>query len=141
MRTKSTIDSTDACAISRHCLEAANSVGAAVSVAIVDESGMLLRFERMDRVPAHTIELAMRKARSAATTGVPTRMIDAAVKAGKLLNVDAIGWGGVPVKANGECVGAIGVSGSTSEVDEEIASAAAAAFMEHGAEPIATAAP
>lgn len=130
MRTKSTIDAKDADEICRRCLDVASSVGASISVAIVDESGSLLRFARMDRVAAHTVDIAIRKAKSAGTTGVSTRMIDAAVRSGKLTNVDAVGWGGVPLEANGECVGAIGISGSSAETDEEIALLTAKTFAE-----------
>ncbi len=130
MRAKFTIDSRDAGEICETCLDAAHSVGASVSVAVVDDAGQLLRFERMDRVRAHTVDFAMRKARSAAMTGVSTKLIDSAVRSGKLSNVDAIGGGGMPLIADGECVGAIGISGSSPEVDDEIAARAAAAFAD-----------
>lgn len=130
MRTKFTIDAADADQICDKCLDVANSMGASVSIAIVDESGSLLRFARMDPAGSHTIDLAQRKARAAAIAVVSTRMIQAAVEAGKLMNIDAIGWGGVPLKTNGECVGGIGVSGSSAEADEEIAGLGAAAFVE-----------
>lgn len=130
MRVKSTLDSTDAAQICSKCETAAISSGAFVSIAILDESGSLLRFVRMDGARGHTIDLAMRKARSAAAVAVPTRVIDERIRAGNLTNVEPIGWGGVPVQIGRECVGAIGISGSSPELDDKIAAEAAVAFRQ-----------
>jgi glc operon protein GlcG len=130
MRTKSTIDTADADQICQSCLDDASAVGVSVSIAVVDEGGGLLRFVRMNPARGHTVDLALRKARSAASAAVSTKAIDTAIRAGKLTNVESIGWGGVPIHANGECVGAIGVSGASSEVDDELAIRAAAAFTD-----------
>jgi len=128
MRVKSTLDSTDAAEICSKCETEAISSGASVSIAIFDESAALLRFVRMDGARAHTIDLAMRKARSAAAVGVSTRLIDERIRAGNVTNVEAIGWGGVPIQIGRECVGAIAISGSSPELDDKIAVQAAAAF-------------
>jgi uncharacterized protein GlcG (DUF336 family) len=102
-----------------------------VSIAIVDDGGYLLSFERMDGVAPVTAEVAIGKARTAATTRRPSKFFEERVKerpafanfpAGILIQ------GGLPILARGECVGAIGVSGVASHEDEQIAQAGVAAL-------------
>lgn len=87
-----------------------------VSIAIVDEAGELLSFMRMDGARSHTIELAIKKAKVSAQVGVPSAVIHAAGRAD-------ITAGGLPIMADGQCAGAIGVSGATVEDDVRIATA------------------
>ena len=118
MRTKTSLTLEDANAIAAACKRAAYDLSRAVSVAIVDDSGALLHFERMEGARAYTIELAMAKARAAAAVGLPTRVIAAHSKTDVLP-------GGAPVLHENACAGAIGVSGATAEQDEAIAAAGA----------------
>jgi uncharacterized protein GlcG (DUF336 family) len=129
MRTKPTLEHTDALAIAERCRAAAAERDARVSVAVVDEAGALVAFERLDGARAYSVDLAIRKARTAAAIGVPTRVLEAMAKAGQLQGspeVLALA-GGLPVMADGVCAGAVGVSGSTGETDDAIARAGAGA--------------
>lgn len=125
MLSKISLDQADAARLAAVCIDTALRQGVAISLAIVDDAGALLHFVRMDGVRAHTVELASRKARAAASAGVTTRLIDMAVKAGMVTTVDSVGWGGAPITVSSGCAGAIGISGSTPEIDDEIASIAA----------------
>jgi Haem-degrading len=82
------------------------------------EAGELLAFSRMDGARSYTVELASEKARGAAKLGLPTAALE------QLWRRTASGnpWmrGGKPVLCDGQCAGAIGVSGAKPEVDEEI---------------------
>src|SRR5215510_5036590 len=78
MRSRFSLSLEDASTMMALCLAAARAAGRAVSIAIVDDAGGLLLFQRMDGARVHTIDLAQRKARAAALVGVPTAMIEAA---------------------------------------------------------------
>lgn len=100
-----------------------------VSIAVVDATGDLLTFVRMDGAPALSVELSRAKARTAARFRRATKSLDSSVTAGRggLLNADnALPIeGGVPIVVNGVVVGAVGVSGMTSAQDAQIAAAGA----------------
>jgi uncharacterized protein GlcG (DUF336 family) len=121
MRSKLSLSISDADTLLRAAAEAA-ATGQPVSIAVVDESGALLAFRRMDGARAYTVDLATQKARTSAMVGVPTAMVQAA--GGR--DVTA---GGLPVVSQTECVGAVGISGSKVEDDVRIASAAIAALI------------
>jgi glc operon protein GlcG len=102
-----------------------------VSIAIVDDSGALLLFERLDGARALTATVALGKAQGSAAMGSPSK------NAAKLL-ADMPGLmkvpvgipiqGALPILYQGECVGAIGVSGARSDDDEQIAGAGISAL-------------
>ncbi|WEK42239.1 MAG: heme-binding protein [Candidatus Sphingomonas colombiensis] len=99
-----------------------------MAFAIVEPSGELVAFARMDDAPYASIRLAQQKARTAARLRVATATLEERVRAGRsvLLSADeviAIG-GGVPIVANGRVIGAIGVSGGSADQDAGIAEAA-----------------
>jgi glc operon protein GlcG len=100
----------------------AEARNAKVSVAVVDAAGGLLAFARMDGARGHTVDLALQKARAAASVGVATALIAKA-------KPDATSPGGVPVLSEGECAGAVGVSGAAPDIDEAIAEAGCAATV------------
>jgi glc operon protein GlcG len=108
----------------------AESQGWKVSIAVVDESGALLALTRLDGAALNSPDYAIRKARSAALFRRPTTGFQNAVRQmPELLKLpDAAPWpGGVPVLVQGECVGAVGVSGAMPEEDDAIAVAGVAA--------------
>lgn len=134
MRLVPTLDSEDAAAAMSAALASASALGVRVCIAIVDASGVLLRLERQDGAKAHTIELASRKARTAATLGFETSRLEAMAKDGRAMPGDVLALGGgVPVMEPNGCAGAIGVSGGTSEADHQIASDALAALPRRAA--------
>jgi glc operon protein GlcG len=124
MRPKFSLSFEDAQTVAAACLEAARQHDVEVSVAVVDDCGALLCFFRMDGARAYTVELASQKARSSASVGVPTGVIEAMSRErpGHSRESNA-GQGGVPVPYRGQCAGAVGVSGAKPEIDEMIAQA------------------
>jgi glc operon protein GlcG len=102
-----------------------------VSIAVVDDAGYLLYFERLDGAGPMTAEVAMEKALTSARTRRPSKFWEDRIKERpsflKFPGVLPL-QGGVPVMYQNECVGAIGVSGVQSHEDEQIASAGAAAL-------------
>jgi uncharacterized protein GlcG (DUF336 family) len=124
MRTRLSLTLDDANAMMAASLDAARSVGRNVSIAIMDDAGGLLAFQRMDGARAHTIDIAQRKARASAMVGVPTSMIEAMSRDRPPQTPDMmVGAGGVPTIHDGSCTGAVGVSGGRPEEDEAIARA------------------
>ena len=127
-------------AAARRMIAAASAVGremrVALSVAVVDGGDQLVAFERMDGADLVTIGLARDKAFSALVNRMPTRDLAPLVQPGaEFYGYDSLAGGrmvvfagGVPVERDGILVGAIGVSGGSSEEDQRAADAALAAF-------------
>jgi len=98
----------------------------AVDIAVVDEGGNLLSFQRMDGASIGAIHTAIGKARTASLFRRPTRLLEEAAKTRPALVTlpeSVLLQGGVPVVVNGQIVGAVGVGGVTSQQDEQIAEA------------------
>lgn len=112
--------------------QAAAASSLRVSIAIVDNVGNLLAFHRRDGACVTTVEAAIRKARTAAQLGLPTKAFEDLLQQGmtSLLVFEFItaSQGGVPVILDGVVVGGVGCSGSSGKDDEMIASAGAAAL-------------
>lgn len=107
-----------------------NTTGA---IAVVDDGGNLLYLLRIDNTFPASSSVAMDKARTAATFRMPTRNLEDAVKNGRTSLVAVSEMtplaGGVPIVIDGQIVGAVGVSGAASALqDEELATCAAAAI-------------
>jgi len=106
--------------------------GNSVSVAVVDRAGRLRAFLQGDKAAPHNIELAQRKAYTARTFGRTSaewakRTVDMPELAAQRQLHDVIALrGGVPIKVGDDTIGAVGVSGSTSEGDEACAMAGVA---------------
>jgi len=131
MRSKTSLTSSDAKKIMTASLAAADANGWAVSIAIVDEGGYLLALERMDGAGLLTPDVATKKARTAALSRGTTKALEDRAKerpAFMGLSDYLLLQGGVPIKYQGECIGAIGVSGVQSHEDEQIANAGLAAL-------------
>jgi uncharacterized protein GlcG (DUF336 family) len=103
-----------------------------MAVAIVDPAGDLVYFERMDNTQTASVNIAQDKARSAAMFKRPTKaMQDVVAGGGDGLRFLALRGatpveGGIPLMMEGKIVGAIGVSGGTSQQDAQCASAGVA---------------
>jgi len=104
-----------------------------VTICIVDDSGNLLFLQKADGVGLNTIQFAQRKARYAALYGRPSKVAADQLKGGDLgvlAYPDAFpNQGGVPIKVDGQTIGAIACSGAPSEVDEAISLAAVDALL------------
>ena len=97
-----------------------------VAIAILDDGGHLLWFGRMDGATPANAEIAIAKARTAALTRRSSKVWEDRVTGGRLsmLRMPVLPiQGGLPIVAEGECVGSIGVSGVQSHEDEQIAQA------------------
>ena len=98
---------------------------------LVDAAGVLAAFVRMPGAPLHSIDIAIDKAYTAASFGLPTGQWpevlathSAAVRDGIVLRPRFVAFGGgLPVVENGARIGGIGVSGGSEAQDETIARA------------------
>ncbi|MGE0407585.1 MAG: heme-binding protein [Candidatus Korobacteraceae bacterium] len=101
-------------------------------IAILDDGGNLIELRRMDGTQLGSIEVAQAKARSALLFRRPTKAFADMVKGGNTGMMALPGalpvQGGLPIEADGKVIGSIGVSGATSEQDEQVALAAIAAL-------------
>jgi len=117
-------------------VQAAEVLGVRVNVALVDAGGVLAAFLRMPGAPLHSVEIAIDKAYSAASFGLPTsawtQVLEEhskAVRAGLVLRPRFVAFGGgLPILEAGLLIGAIGVSGGSEQQDEQIAQAGVAAL-------------
>jgi glc operon protein GlcG len=108
--------------------------GWSVAIAIVDVSGGLIVFQKMDDTQTGSIAVSQGKARAAALFKRPSKLLEEAIAGGKqaFLSVEGIVpmQGGLPVVVEGKVIGAVGVSGVTSAQDEQVAQAAIGALGE-----------
>jgi len=109
-------------------IKKARELGIRVSVAIVDDGGELKAFKRMDGAPILTIQIAIDKAWTAVSFGIPTHEWYNFIKDNPPLAMGLpkiprliIFGGGFPIRYKGQIIGGIGVSGGTAEQDIEIA--------------------
>ena len=105
-----------------------------VAIAVVDESGNLIAFHKVDDTQVGSIDIAIGKARTAARMKRPTKALEDAVAGGRTVMLAIEGLtpleGGVPVMLGGRVIGAVGVSGVTSQQDAQVAQAGVAALKQ-----------
>jgi len=107
-----------------------------VVVAIVDPAGQLVLLEKMDNTQNVSSEVARQKASSAALWRRPTKAFQDGLAAGGVgLRILALEGavpadGGLPIVVDGKIIGAIGVSGATSEQDGQMAKAGLDALLQ-----------
>ena len=106
-----------------------------VVIVVVDEGGQLLYLQRMDGTQYGSVDVAIKKARTSSAFKRPTKVFEDAIAGGRNAIIALEGAlpleGGLPLTYQGQIVGAIGVSGVTSQQDGQIAKA--------GVESLATA--
>jgi len=104
-----------------------------VTICIVDDNGLLLFLQKADGVSINTIEWAQKKARHAALYGSPSKDASEQMKSGSaaatLFPSFFPAQGGLPIKVEGQTIGAIAASGAKSEIDEAIAQAGIDALL------------
>ena len=97
-----------------------------VVIAILDDGGHLLWLQRMDGATPFNAQVAVEKGRSAAVSRRSTKNWEERIAGGRMarliMPVLPI-QGGLPIMHQGQCVGAIGISGVQSHEDEQIAQA------------------
>jgi glc operon protein GlcG len=129
MRTLQTIDYSEARRAMDLIVDRALQMQKAVAVGVADSHGDLICFARMDGAPVSSIHIAQNKAWTAVRERKPTKEIGEKVKHPENGHDIAyygdpryVGWGGgIPVLKNGEVVGAVAVSGLSSEEDIALA--------------------
>ena len=103
-----------------------------VTIAVVDDGGHPLALERMDGCAPASAYIAVEKARTSALGRKETRDYEEMVNGGRTAFVTAPLLtsleGGVPLRVEGQVVGAIGVSGVKSEQDAQVVKAGAASL-------------
>jgi len=114
----------------------AGSINTKMDIAVVDAGGNLKAFARMDGAWLGSIDISIKKARTARYFDMPTGEVGKLSQpGGSLYNIEHSNGGlitfpgGLPILSNGVVIGAIGVSGSAVENDHAVATAGAAAIM------------
>jgi glc operon protein GlcG len=102
-----------------------------VAIAILDTTGSLVMLQKLDNTQTGSVEIAIGKARTSLDFRRPSKALQDVIAGAGLRLLSARNMlaleGGVPVIVDGKVVGAIGVSGVTSEQDAQVAMAGAAA--------------
>ena len=132
MKTRSMLTLEDCRRISEAAEAEARKNNWNVCIAIADDGGHLLHLVRMDGATPANSRIAVEKGRTAAETRRSTAMWEERVKTGRMAMLRMPGvtpvQGGLPIVVDGECIGAVGVSGVQSHEDEQIAKAGIAAL-------------
>jgi glc operon protein GlcG len=133
VRTRKSLDVKGSDAVIRAAEEYALAHGHRVVIAVVDAWGHVLQLRRTEGAQIASDQVAMDKARTAAIFIRPSREIEEQVSGGRLgalaLHGAAALTGGIPLRVDGEVVGAIGTSGETPDEDEAVSIAGAAAHL------------
>lgn len=133
MKTKSVLELSDLKAVAAAAEAEALRNQWAVSIAIVDDGGYLLWFQRLDGAPPVSAQIASGKARTAALGRRESRLYEEVINGGRTSflsapGLDAMLEGGVPIVKDGQVIGAVGVSGVKSSEDAQVARAGIAAI-------------
>jgi uncharacterized protein GlcG (DUF336 family) len=131
-----TVQLTDARRILAAATKKAEELGQPMNIAVVDAGGNLLAFERMENAWLGSIDIAQKKAFTSRAFDITTQDLGKNSQSGdQFFGIHAsndgkvmIFAGGVPLKQEGEVVGAVGVSGGSGEQDHAVAEAGAAAL-------------
>lgn len=129
MRTLHSIDHSEAKRAVDLIVEKASQMQKSAAIAVADSHGDIIYFVRMDGAPVSSIQIAMNKAWTAARERKPTKEIGEKVRHPEKGHDIAyygdpkyVGWGGgLPIWKNGEVIGAIAVSGLSSNEDVALA--------------------
>ena len=133
MKTKSFLEAADVKAIAAAAEAEALKNQWAVSIAIVDDGGHLLWLQRLDGAGPISAHIAPAKANTAALGRRESKVYEDMINGGRVSFLSApdlkgLLEGGVPIFKDGQCLGAVGVSGVKSTEDAQIARAGIAAI-------------
>jgi len=133
MKTKHFLESADVKAIAAAAEAEALKNNWPVTIAIVDDGGQLLSLQRMDGAAPISSHIAPAKAHTAALGRRESKIYEDVINGGRtsFLSVPEVKGmleGGVPIMKDGQCIGAVGVSGVKSNEDAQIAKAGIAAI-------------
>lgn len=122
--------------ITKNCIQKSYEIGIPMVICITDFNGNIVLLERMDDSLLASIEIAMRKAYTAAALKAPTNDLhELSLPSGELYGINTVDkiitfGGGFPLKIEGQIVGAIGVSGGTVEQDMLVSKYGVKVFQE-----------
>jgi glc operon protein GlcG len=133
MKTKAVLSLEDVKRISAAAESEALANGWPVTIAVVDDGGHLLALQRLDGAAAISAYIAPAKARASALGRRETKGYEDMINQGRTAflsapELEGMLEGGVPVMVDGNCVGAVGVSGVKSNEDAQVAKAGVAAI-------------
>ena len=133
MKHKPTLELADVKRIAAAAEAEALAHGWAVSIPVVDDGGHLLWLQRLDGAPPISAQIAPAKAQTAALGRRESKVYEDVINGGRysFLSAPAVEGmleGGVPIMKDGQCIGAVGVSGVKSSEDVQIAKAGIAAI-------------
>lgn len=104
---------------------AATARGVGVVIVVVDDAGNVIQLSRMDTAQIASVNVGIGKARTAAIYRRPSRDFEEQIRMGRVAALALADstplQGGIPILVDGRVIGAVGVSGDTPQVDEEIA--------------------
>ena len=142
VRTRRTIDIAGADAVIAAAEAKASETGARVFIAVVDPGGELVALRRTEGAQVASARVAVDKARTASIFIRPSRELEEQASSGRLgalaLHGASALTGGIPLKVDGQVVGAIGTSGEMPDEDEAISIAGAAAEFSTSGEGVLT---
>jgi uncharacterized protein GlcG (DUF336 family) len=126
---KKSISLADAERIARAAMAKATELDLSIAVAIVDESGIMKHFVRMDKAPLIAVDASRKKAVTAVGYGIPTgESWFNFIKDDPILREGVHGFsdfmllgGGVPILSDNQVIGAVGISGGHYSTDQECA--------------------
>jgi glc operon protein GlcG len=133
MKTKPVLEFADVKAIAAAAEAEALKNNWAVTISIVDDGGHLLWLQRLDGAAPVSAHISPSKARTAALGRRESKAYEDMINGGRASflsapSLDGMLEGGVPILKEGQCLGAVGVSGVKSTEDAQIAKAGIAAI-------------
>ena len=132
MKTKSYLEAADVRAMVAAAEAEALKQNWALTIAVADEGGHLLHLHRMDGAAPVSAHIAPGKARSAALGRRESRGYEDMINGGRTaflsVPLDGMLEGGLPIVKDGQCIGAIGISGAKPAEDTQVAKAGLAAL-------------
>jgi len=133
LKSKQILEKTDADKIVAAATGEAQKNQWAVAIAVVDDGGHLLAFTRLDNTPSVSCTIAIEKARTSAIGKRESKVYEDMINNGRtsflsVVPLQGMLEGGVPIMVDGQCVGAVGVSGVKSVEDAQVAKVGVAAL-------------
>src|SRR6187402_2754601 len=133
MNSKPTLASEDVRRMAAAAEAEARQHGWAVTIAVVDDGGHLLWLQRLDGAAPISAQIAPAKARTAALGRRESKVYEEMINQGRVSflsapTLEGLLEGGVPILKDGQCLGAVGVSGVKSTEDAQVAKAGIAAI-------------
>ncbi|HEX4917268.1 MAG TPA: heme-binding protein [Limnobacter sp.] len=133
MKTKAVLSADDVQAILNAARAEAEKNNWGVTIAVADDGGHLLGLLRLDASPTMSAYIAPAKANTSALGRRESKLLEDVINNGRtsflsVPKLEGMLEGGVPIMVDGQCIGAVGVSGVKSDQDAQIARAGIAAL-------------